>query len=517
MILRELADAFVLDKPAGVSTHTPDGGLTPGFLEMASKLLDRPLWAVHRLDTGTSGCLLVTTTAANVDEWTHKLAKGRKKYVFISRNLSHDAVWSQEGRIEKIASHQFGLVKGEINSKTTFAKLGHNSLGVLYEAEISTGRTHQIRIHAEASGIPILGDTEHGGPKFLRLMLHSRELEIDGTKITSPLPKIFAAKQDELHFDDYAKFLVSFDRRRFLKNFYGDETTALRLVHREWATQRGPKLAAEKLGEVLQLLNYFGREPDREFVEKLATIAECKHWFIRQMHDRGRTVNSDTIIASQELPLQWKVKENGVNFDLRYNQGLSSGLFLDQRENRNKVRESSQGKRIANFFSYTCGFSVVAALGGAHEVVSIDTSSTSLEWGKNNFKINGLEPDRFEFFSADALFFLKSCIKRDRHFDLIILDPPTFSRGKHGIFKINENLPELLELAFKCLDQRGALLATINDETITSENLSQIIEQAAQKTKFSPLRMEKAQAPYDFEFPLERNTVMKGFWITKLL
>ena len=517
MILKVLNDdAYVLDKPAGVSTHTPDAGATFGFLEMASKLLGQPLWAVHRLDSTTSGCLLVTTSGANVDLWTTKLAQGKKKYIFISRNSRPDSVWSKEGRIEKTGSHQFSLVKGESNSKTTFAKLGKVSLGTLYEAEISTGKTHQIRIHAEASGIPILGDTEYGGPEFFRIMLHARELELDGVKILSPPPKIFEVEQGGLHFDDYAKFLVSQDRRRFLKNFE-PETSAIRIVHREWSTQRGPKLCVEKLGDVLQLLNYFGREPDREFNDQLALESDCKHWFVRQMQDRGAHINSENIkLASSELPLQWTIKENGVKFDLRYNQGLSSGLFLDQRDNRKKIKALAQGKRVANFFSYTCGFSVLAALGGAHEVVSVDTSSTSLDWGKNNFKINDLDPNQFEFFTADALFFLRSCLKRERSFDIIVVDPPTFSRGKHGIFKINENLPELLELSFKCLDKRGTLLVTTNDENTTSEGLSQYIERAAQKAQFSPLRLEKASVPYDFEFPLERNTVMKGFWVTKL-
>jgi len=538
MILRKFNGAYVLDKPAGASTHTPDGGVTEGFIEMAGRLLKSQLWAVHRLDNTTSGCLLVTTSSQNVDLWTKILSKGKKKYVFISPRKSKESVWSFSGRIEKLGPHKFDLLSGDPNSHTTFARLAPCGLGFLYEAEISTGKTHQIRIHARASGIPILGDVEYGGMPFSRIMLHSHCLELDGDKTISPLPRVFElgtknpesmenldtnSSQNTLtnqKFDEgFAKFLISLDRRRFLLDYYKDQGNAFRLVHREWVTKKGVRLSVEKLGDVLQILSYFGRDPDKNFAEALAREAGCEHWFVRQMFDRGKGLSGkreNIKSSSPELPLQWTVRESRMKFDLRYNQGLSSGLFLDQRLNRDRILKTSQGKRVANFFSYTCGFSLAAALGGAHEVVSIDTSASSLEWGKDNFKLNGLNPESYEFFKADALFFLRSSAKRNRIFDIIILDPPTFSRSKHGTFSVKENLSELLELSFKCLDKKGTLLVTVNDENVSSEFLSRAIETAALKTQFSPLRVERVHIPYDFEFPLERNTVMKGYWVSKL-
>jgi len=112
-------------------------------------------------------------------------------------------------------------------------------LGFLYQAEISTGKTHQIRIHAQACKIPILGDSEHGGAPFQRLMLHAKELNLNGSKAQSPDPLLFGISPNTDHFDDMAKFLCSIDRRRFLMNFQ-KENNAFRLVHREWATTRDP-------------------------------------------------------------------------------------------------------------------------------------------------------------------------------------------------------------------------------------------------------------------------------------
>ncbi|MBK9295148.1 MAG: class I SAM-dependent methyltransferase [Oligoflexia bacterium] len=524
MILRSFESAIILDKPAGMSTHTPDSGATLGFTEVCEKLLGEKLWAVHRLDNTTSGCLLCTTNAEGVEPWSNKLKESVKKYVLISENEFKQNLWSYEGRIEKTGNHKFGLVKGENNSHTTFAKIGKNSLGFIYEAEIHSGKTHQIRIHAEASGIPILGDPLHGGAAYPRLMLHSYELQIDKTKINSPLPQAFLMDQElekkflNLHKADRTlamQFLISLDRRRFL---FFEKTNSYRLMHREWFEKN--KLCIEKLGDVLQIMNYSqtNESLSESLIDFFMNVSNTKYWFIRQMQERGniKNLNEETKIniqASTNMPLQWQIKENDINFDMRHAQGMSAGLFLDQRDHRLEILQSTHGKKVANFFSYTCGFSLCAALGGAAEVVSVDTSQSSLEWGKNNFKLNDLDPDKYEFFTADSLFFLQACVRRKRKFDLIIIDPPTFSRGKHGTFKLSEQIEELLKNAFLCLEQEGRLLLTFNDEGLESSDVALKIEKAALDAGLSYIRIEKTHPPLDFEFPLERNTVMKGFWV----
>ncbi|MCC6277354.1 MAG: class I SAM-dependent methyltransferase [Oligoflexia bacterium] len=511
MILHRFKDAYVLDKPAGVATHSPDSGATRGFIEMASQLLGQELWAVHRLDKETSGCLLVTTSAQAVEAWTKKLAEAKKKYVFLSPKESEQSLWSYEGRIEKTGNHRFELVPGPANSHTKFAKLGRVGLGFLYEAEISTGKTHQIRLHAEECGVPILGDLEHGKIPWPRMALHSHVLMIDKTTVTSPLPHCFNAS--DIKDTDLIKLLASFDRRRFLINFETDRTDCFRIVHREWTAQA--KLTVEKLGPCLQFLNYTEGDPPEWLIKNIAQALGCSHFSVRDMINRGKSESAANIsYQSPDHPETWVVAENKMKFELRLNQGMSSGLFLDQRDNRNRVLHSSEGLRVANFFSYTCGFSVAAALGGAHDVVSIDTSTSSLEWGKKNFEINGLNPEQFEFFTADSRFFLESCRKRERQFDLIILDPPTFSRSKLGGFQLSKDLPDLLQKAFKVLSPHGRMLVTTNDETVRSADLGRTIESVAQTLKLPPLLLEKVVSPYDFEFPLERNTVLKGFWIT---
>ncbi len=301
MILRSFKSALILDKPAGMSTHTPDSGVTAGFTESAERLLGEKLWAVHRLDRDTSGCIICSTSSEGVEAWSEKLKASIKKYVFISPNDSPQSVWSFEGRIEKVGSHKFDLVDGEVNSKTTFAKIGKNCLGYIYEAEISTGKTHQIRIHAQKSGLPILGDPEHGGKPFHRLMLHSWELTIDNTKIQSPLPIAFLMDQriEKKYLalvppiqDAAIKFMISFDRRRFLMAQPNGGTNAFRLCHREWFPRL--PIVIEKLGDILQVMTYSPHQSASaylsiELLDFLADVTLCSHWFLRQMVNRGNT------------------------------------------------------------------------------------------------------------------------------------------------------------------------------------------------------------------------------------
>ncbi len=513
MIIERIKSGLILDKPAGIATHTPDGGTTPGFLEMASRLLETPLWAVHRLDRDTSGCLLVSTNPEDVKEWSDKLSHGQKKYIFLSHKDANEGVWSFEGCIEKTGNHRFELVKGKPNSFTRFGRLGAWGPYFLFEAEIFSGKTHQIRLHAQACGIPILGDKEHGGKEFFRLMLHAQDLDLDGHKVHGPRPFIFELVRESKN--PYFKFGISLDRRRFLRRHLElSATDAFRLVHREWSLKTGFKLCVEKLGPCLQILNYSEQDLPRDFVDALAAFTHTKHYIVRKMFNRGKTADQSNIqLTSPLIPLSWTITENQMRFEMRSSQGLSSGIFLDQRENRRLILKNSHSLKVANLFCYTGGFSVAAAKGGASEVVSVDSSKTAIEWARANFVHNDLVPDRFEFFVADSQFFLKSCKKRGRKFDLIILDPPTFSRGKNGIFKIQEQFKDLLLSSHSILSPQGRILFTMNDETIKQSWIKSQIEDALKGLKY---KLDPIIPPYDFEFPLERDTVLKGYWLSFL-
>jgi 23S rRNA (cytosine1962-C5)-methyltransferase len=161
------------------------------------------------------------------------------------------------------------------------------------------------------------------------------------------------------------------------------------------------------------------------------------------------------------LPLTTVVTEAEVRYGLDFAAGYSHGLFLDQRANRAKVR-ALRPKRMLNTFAYTCSFSVVAAMEGA-ETLSVDLSRKSLDRGRQNFALNGIAETGHRFVADDILELLPGFDSRKERFDLIILDPPTFSRGSNGSrWQVERHFEDLLCAALEVAMPRCAILLSTN-------------------------------------------------------
>jgi 23S rRNA G2069 N7-methylase RlmK/C1962 C5-methylase RlmI len=125
------------------------------------------------------------------------------------------------------------------------------------------------------------------------------------------------------------------------------------------------------------------------------------------------------------------VREGDLVYRVNLSDYLDTGLFLDARKKRALIRAASAGKRVLNLFAYTCSLSVCATKGGASQVDSVDLSKTYLEWGKVNFALNKLQiADSFSFIHGDVIQFINHARKSGLRWDLIILDPPSFSNSK---------------------------------------------------------------------------------------
>ena len=154
-----------------------------------------------------------------------------------------------------------------------------------------------------------------------------------------------------------------------------------------------------------------------------------------------------------------EVLEHGVRYLARPNAGLSVGLFLDMREVRAWLRTNSGGRRVLNLFAYTCSFGVTAALGGASRVLNLDLSRGYLEWGKANYRLNALPVDDRDFVYGDALDWLGRLGRRGERFDVVIIDPPSFSSTP---FSVTRDYPRLVEAAARTVAPAGILLAATN-------------------------------------------------------
>ena len=154
-----------------------------------------------------------------------------------------------------------------------------------------------------------------------------------------------------------------------------------------------------------------------------------------------------------------QVLETGVRYGVHPGAGLSVGLFLDMRDVRAWLRDASRGRAVLNLFAYTCSFGVNAALGGARRVINLDLSRASLEWGKANYRLNGLSVDERDFIYGDAFDWLDRFVRRGQRFDLVIVDPPSFSSTP---FSVTRDYERLVEVSSRVVAPAGILLAATN-------------------------------------------------------
>jgi 23S rRNA (cytosine1962-C5)-methyltransferase len=195
---------------------------------------------------------------------------------------------------------------------------------------------------------------------------------------------------------------------------------------------------------------------------------------------------------------EFEVEESKLKFIVNLDDYLDTGLFLDHRVTRQMVREQSAGKAVLNLFAYTGSFSVYAAAGGAREVTTVDLSKTYLNWAKRNMELNGFVNESLNLFvHADVKKYLKS-VPAD-HFDIIIMDPPTFSNSKRmeDFLDIQKDHVELINDCLRAMKTGGTLYFSTNFKKF-------IIDTAAIQAA-SIKDITKATTPFDFEGKLSRS------------
>jgi 23S rRNA (cytosine1962-C5)-methyltransferase len=157
-----------------------------------------------------------------------------------------------------------------------------------------------------------------------------------------------------------------------------------------------------------------------------------------------------------------RVIERGVRYAVRPLAGLSVGLFLDMREVRSWLRTACSGRSVLNLFAYTCSLGVCATLGGAARVINVDLSRAYLDWGRHNYECNGLLAEAHDFVYGDAFDWLDRFARRQQTFDLVIVDPPSFSSSRRGAFSAARDYARLAAAAARCVSHGGMLLAATN-------------------------------------------------------
>lgn len=179
---------------------------------------------------------------------------------------------------------------------------------------------------------------------------------------------------------------------------------------------------------------------------------------------RTRQEGGDQYNRITEKSVNRVVEEGNLKFHVNLSDYLDTGLFLDQRNHRQRIGEMSEGKSILNLFAYTGSFSVYGAAGGAASTTTVDLSNTYLQWAERNFEINGLRGPEHRFVRNDVFEYLREAWAEDHRFDIIICDPPTFSNSKRmtGTLDIQRDHTGLLNLALRLLRKEGHLFFSTN-------------------------------------------------------
>lgn len=249
---------------------------------------------------------------------------------------------------------------------------------------------------------------------------------------------------------------------------------------------------------------------DGEFPEQLRGVSPRWARSVWWKKLAKETKSTPSWVEGEEGSGKLVIKENGVHYQIDFTAGYSQGLFLDQRLNREQLSQRIQpGDRVLNCFSYTCSFSVVAALAGA-VTTSMDLSARYLDWGKENLRLNQLDPDRHFFCKGDVMDWLTRFAKQGRSFRGLILDPPTFSRNGKKVFKVENDYVELVRLAAALLDENGGwLLCSTNHHSLQPWSFEAMLYEGVDRAGRTLKQSTAGRMPAEFE----GDEYLKSFWL----
>lgn len=221
-------------------------------------------------------------------------------------------------------------------------------------------------------------------------------------------------------------------------------------------------------------------------------------------------------LFGKDAPEPLLVLENDVTYATYLNDGLMTGIFLDQKEVRGRLIDgAAAGKTVLNMFSYTGAFSVASAMGGAAKTTSVDLAKRSLPKTKEQFEVNQIDPAEQKIIVMDVFEYFKYAVRKELRYDVIVLDPPSFARNKKKVFSVAKNYGDLVEDAVTILADKGLLIASTNAANISIEKYKKMIIQALDKKHVRYQFKETYQLPSDFKTnkDFQEGNYLKVFFI----
>lgn len=516
-ILRDTGALIFIDKPPFIASQFADTSVSddlPSRLAAWLRSQGKPDYlGVHqRLDKDTSG---VVAYVRDFDQNKRIAAEFENRRVdktylaCVERWRSDKKLTLRDDLVEGKGRMEVGR-KGNGKLAITHVRLvERRGARALLELELETGRTHQARVQLAHAGSPIAGDALYGGPRAGRLMLHASALEVAGESAKSPMPKAFRRWLDGVEDPIEECLEWAFTKRWGLARRV-PHTDCFRLVHETEIDA----LAVDVFAGYF-VVHFYERgtswtDARRKLVIDALAKLEPDGIYVKTRSKDASATTTELVFGSA-APSPLVVREKEHEYLVRLEQP-AVGLYLDQRRNRARVEEASAGRRILNLFAYTCAFTVAAIAGGARESVSVDSSASALERGRENVLRAGGDPKLHTFACDDAATWLARAAKKNERFDLVILDPPSFGRAGSRSFSIDRDYGALVRASIAVLAPKGILVACTNHRQTSLGKLRKVVREAADHEKRRALQLKDLSMSADFP----GDPTMKSVWLRVL-
>lgn len=334
--------------------------------------------------------------------------------------------------------------------------------------------------------------------------------------------RILSKDKDELIDRNFFKQRIQF-ALDFRKTIEADNLSNCRLIFGE--ADELPGLTVDRYNDILvSQISTFGMEQIKDMLyEVLLEVMNENNIDIKGIYERNdiaiRTKEGldqyKGFYGNVDLPTKTIINENGLLLNVDIENGQKTGYFLDQKSNRYLLRRISKGKRIVDCFSHTGGFALNAALGDAKEVVSVDVSKTALDQGYQNACLNHLE-NKITFVQADVFDYLDALEKG--RFDIIVLDPPAFTKSRKTINNAYAGYKNINLKAMKALTKGGYLITCSCSRFMETGNFEKMLREAAHEANVTLKQVSVTQQNGDHPilWTMEETSYLK-FYIFQII
>ena len=354
-----------------------------------------------------------------------------------------------------------------------------------------------------AKGLVLLeaSDLENINLKDQEVEVHSQDGNFLGTAYLSQQNKGLGwfVSTDKVTFNQ-AFFETLFRKAKEKRSaYYQDElTTAFRLFNQEGDGFGG--LTVDLYGDyaVCSWYNSYVYQIRKVISEAFRQVFPEVLGAYEKIRFKGLDYESAHVYG-QEAPDFFTVLENGVLYQVFMNDGLMTGIFLDQHEVRGSLVDGlAMGKSLLNMFSYTAAFSVAAAMGGASQTTSVDLAKRSRELSQAHFQANGISTDDHRFIVMDVFEYFKYAKRKDLTYDVIVLDPPSFARNKKQTFSVAKDYHKLISQSLEILNPGGIIIASTNAANVSRQKFTEQIDKGFAGRNYQILN--KYGLPADFAY-----------------